>query len=74
MYQWWRQRVKHEEWDVNWLHRSKWDVLEARGISRKNLGKYPEGEVMEVQVYGKKMYLDEELFNIYIDNKETNGN
>ena len=29
---------------------------------------------MEVQVYGKKMYLDEELFNIYIDNKEGDGN
>ena len=57
MFWWWRQRIKHEDWDVKRLHLSKWDVLEANGLSRTNAAKFPT-DVIEVQVYGVKYYLE----------------
>ena len=54
---WWRQRVQHVDGDVSWLHRSQWDLLEARWESRTNKSKYPE-KVAEIQAYGVKYYVD----------------
>ena len=66
-----RHRVKHVEWDVWWLHSSKWDLLESRGKDRNNLKLYwKEEDVLEVQVYGKRMYIDlEALASFIINNK-----
>ena len=51
-----------------WLHNSKWDVLEWRWLSRANLPKYPDN-IIEVQIYGKKYYLDLEAAADFIINK-----
>lgn len=55
----WRQRIKHTEWDVDWLHYTKWDLLEWRWLNRFNLKEYEkQTNVKDVQVYGKRVYID----------------
>lgn len=66
----WKSPRRHVKWDVNWLHLNKWDVLEARGLSRANMKGYPKEEIVELQFYGKRVYLDTKLCGYKVDIKQ----
>lgn len=73
----WKHVVRHVEWDVNWLHKTKWDVLEARWYSRTNSARIKElidsGEVTVEVLYGKKVYLDRPMLKRWYENLKRNN-
>lgn len=60
-------RVWHKEWDAMWIHKSKRDLVEARGYSRDNMARFKQmvdaWEVEVIQVYWKKFYIDVKKFD-----------
>ena len=64
MWEYWkgRKRIEHVEWDDMWLHRSKRDLLESRGLRWWSTEFSKLDDVMEVQFYGKRLFLDFKVF------------
>ena len=65
-----KHAIRHCEWDVGRLHLNQWDVLEARGVSRTNMVKYPKEDIMVISVYGRRFYFDKKLFHEWLEHKQ----
>lgn len=62
-----RHRIMHVEGDDMWIHRSKRDLLESRGLRGWTKEYNKLDNILEVQVYGKKMFLDYKIFKNEIE-------